>query len=239
MPGLGRIRRTWHSSNESWSVGRSPRPRWSTSGSRRRSRSRCSRPTPSRRPRTRPRRSSSSSRSAASSLALGLNTLIPIGIAVAVLLDDRRHVVPPDDLRLPERWRQLRRQPREPRREPVARRGRVAARRLHPHRRGVDLGRRRRDRVDPGVPGSRRSTACCSGSSLIAFISLANLRGIKESGRIFAVPTYIYIAILAALVSYGLFRSFVLDDIHRINVDAVQGRRATTSSAARSASSSC
>src|SRR6185295_4820661 len=52
---------------------------------------------------------------------------------------------------------------------------------------------------------------------LIVGISLANLRGIKESGRIFAVPTYIYIAILGALVSYGLFRSFVLDDIHRIN----------------------
>ena len=42
---------------------------------------------------------------------------------------------------------------------------------------------------------------------LIALISLANLRGIKESGRIFAVPTYIYIAVLAALVSYGLFRT--------------------------------
>ena len=65
---------------------------------------------------------------------------------------DRRHVVPPDDLRLPERRRQLRRQPREPRREPVARRGRVAARRLHPHGRGVDLGRRRRDHLDPRVP---------------------------------------------------------------------------------------
>jgi amino acid transporter len=55
------------------------------------------------------------------------------------------------------------------------------------------------------------------GLILIVFISVANLRGIKESGRIFAVPTYIYIGILGALVSYGLFRSFVLDDIHRIN----------------------
>jgi amino acid transporter len=55
------------------------------------------------------------------------------------------------------------------------------------------------------------------GLILIVAISLANLRGIKESGRIFAVPTYIYIAILGMLVSYGLFRSFVLDDIHHIN----------------------
>ena len=65
---------------------------------------------------------------------------------------DRRHVVPPDDLRLPERRRQLRGEPREPRREPVAHRRRVTARRLHPHRRGVDLGRRRRHRVDSRVP---------------------------------------------------------------------------------------
>ena len=80
---------------------------------------------------------------------------------------DRRHVVPADDLRLPERRRQLRRQPREPRREPVAGRRRVAARRLHPHRRGVDLRRRRRHHVDPRVPRPRRSTASRSGSVLI------------------------------------------------------------------------
>ncbi|MFI5046798.1 MAG: APC family permease, partial [Acidimicrobiia bacterium] len=55
------------------------------------------------------------------------------------------------------------------------------------------------------------------GLALILFISLANLRGIKESGRLFAVPTYIYIFAISALVLYGLFRTFVLHDIHRIN----------------------
>jgi amino acid transporter len=55
------------------------------------------------------------------------------------------------------------------------------------------------------------------GLILILLISLANLRGVRESGRLFAVPTYIYIAILGALVGYGLFRSFVLDDIGQIN----------------------
>jgi amino acid transporter len=60
---------------------------------------------------------------------------------------------------------------------------------------------------------------------LIAFISLANLRGIKESGRLFAVPTYIYIAALSALVGYGLVRTLVLDDISKITVpkDAFEG----------------
>ncbi len=57
------------------------------------------------------------------------------------------------------------------------------------------------------------------GIALIVFISLANLRGIKESGRLFAVPTYIYIFILVALVGYGLLRAFVLHDVHRIHVD--------------------
>ncbi|HEX2701391.1 MAG TPA: APC family permease [Acidimicrobiales bacterium] len=43
---------------------------------------------------------------------------------------------------------------------------------------------------------------------LIALITMANLRGIKESGQIFAVPTYIYIFSISALVVYGLARSF-------------------------------
>ena len=44
--------------------------------------------------------------------------------------------------------------------------------------------------------------------ALITLITLANLRGIKESGRLFAVPTYIYITTFSALVLYGLGRVF-------------------------------
>ena len=43
--------------------------------------------------------------------------LVPIAIVVAVLLDDRRAVVPPDDLRLPVGRRRLRRVAGEPRRD--------------------------------------------------------------------------------------------------------------------------
>ena len=57
------------------------------------------------------------------------------------------------------------------------------------------------------------------GLALIAFISIANLRGIKESGRVFAAPTYIYIAALAALVVYGLYRTLIANDISPITVD--------------------
>ena len=37
-------------------------------------------------------------------------------------------------------------------------------------------------------------------------MTIANLRGMKESGRLFAGPTYIYIVALFALISVGLFR---------------------------------
>jgi amino acid transporter len=43
---------------------------------------------------------------------------------------------------------------------------------------------------------------------LIGVITVANLRGVKESGRLFAVPTYIYIVILTLLVGYGLYLAF-------------------------------
>ena len=46
------------------------------------------------------------------------------------------------------------------------------------------------------------------GLGLILLISIANLRGIKESGRVFAVPTYFYIVMVVALVVYGLYESF-------------------------------
>src|ERR1700704_2516952 len=46
-----------------------------------------------------------------------------------------------------------------------------------------------------------RRVLLCLG--LIAFITLANLRGLKESGTLFALPTYIYIVTLSILVGYG------------------------------------
>ena len=42
---------------------------------------------------------------------------------------------------------------------------------------------------------------------LVALITVANLRGVKESGRLFAGPVYGYVAAMAALVVYGLYRS--------------------------------
>ena len=57
---------------------------------------------------------------------------------------------------------------------------------------------------------------------LIGLISIANLRGIKESGRLFSAPTYLYIVMITSLVVYGLFRSFVTNDIARVPFDPKQ-----------------
>jgi amino acid transporter len=53
---------------------------------------------------------------------------------------------------------------------------------------------------------------------LIFLITVANLRGVKESGRTFAVPTYVYIFALALLVGIGLIRSFT-GNLHRLPPD--------------------
>ena len=53
---------------------------------------------------------------------------------------------------------------------------------------------------------------------LIAVITVANLRGVKESGRVFAIPTYVYIVTLAGLIVYGLVREY-LGDLEHIPFD--------------------
>jgi amino acid transporter len=42
----------------------------------------------------------------------------------------------------------------------------------------------------------------------VFFIMLMNLRGVKESGRAFAVPTYFFVVVMALMVGFGLFRYF-------------------------------
>jgi amino acid transporter len=48
------------------------------------------------------------------------------------------------------------------------------------------------------------------GILLMGFITLANLRGVRESGALFAPPTYFFIASLTALIFTGFFRTQVL-----------------------------
>jgi amino acid transporter len=45
--------------------------------------------------------------------------------------------------------------------------------------------------------------------ALIALVTLANLRGIKESGQLFAVPTYLFVLSMFTLIVVGLFKVIV------------------------------
>jgi amino acid transporter len=44
------------------------------------------------------------------------------------------------------------------------------------------------------------------GVGFIALIAFANLRGVRESGRVFAVPTYLFVGTFALMVGVGLWR---------------------------------
>ncbi len=44
------------------------------------------------------------------------------------------------------------------------------------------------------------------GLLLIAILMIGNLRGVREAGLIFAGPTYVYLASMAGLIAYGVFR---------------------------------
>ena len=54
----------------------------------------------------------------------------------------------------------------------------------------------------PGLYGPRVGL----GVGFIALIAFANLRGVRESGRVFAVPTYLFIVSFAVMVGAGLWR---------------------------------
>src|SRR5918994_151055 len=46
---------------------------------------------------------------------------------------------------------------------------------------------------------------------MIAIMTVANLRGLRESGALFAPPTYVYIVMLMLLIGVGLYRVYVKD----------------------------
>ena len=84
---------------------------------------------------------------------------------------------------------------------PEPRRRGCAAHRLRPHRRRLRRCRRRRARVGGAEP--RRRTGVGLSLAFIALITIANLRGVRESGLAFAIPTYAFIASMLALVLVG------------------------------------
>ena len=69
--------------------------------------------------------------------------------------------------------------------------------------------------------------------ALIAVMTIANLRGLKESGAVFAPPTYLYIVMLMLLIGVGFYRIFVqhvgpipLEDLSPDAQELAQGTQA-------------
>ncbi|WP_030682413.1 APC family permease [Streptomyces sp. NRRL B-1347] len=48
--------------------------------------------------------------------------------------------------------------------------------------------------------------------AVIVLLTLMNLRGVKESGKLFAIPTYVFVVGVFLMIAWGAFRGFVLDD---------------------------
>ncbi|WP_255953520.1 APC family permease [Streptomyces odontomachi] len=52
-------------------------------------------------------------------------------------------------------------------------------------------------------------------SAVIVLLTLMNLRGVKESGKLFAIPTYVFVAGVFVMILWGAFRGLVLGDTMR------------------------
>ncbi|NUK00042.1 APC family permease [Streptomyces lunaelactis] len=48
--------------------------------------------------------------------------------------------------------------------------------------------------------------------AIIILLTLMNLRGVKESGKLFAIPTYVFVAGVFVMIAWGAFKGIVLDD---------------------------
>ena len=116
--------------------------------------------------------------------------VFPISIAIAVLLAIVVALVPPDGARLRELGRRLRRREGEPRPDP----GLVAAAALL-----TDYVLTVAVSVAAGVLALTSAVASLRGHELglslarVVLIAFANLRGVKEAGVLFALPTYAFI----------------------------------------------
>lgn len=47
---------------------------------------------------------------------------------------------------------------------------------------------------------------------IIVILTLMNLRGVRESGKLFAIPTYIFVTGVFIMIAWGAYRGFVLND---------------------------
>ena len=138
---------------------------------------------------------------------------------------------------LSQRRRRLRRQPRQPRRERVAHRRLGAADRLRADGRGLGRGRRGGDHQRGAGAGAATRWSSRSASSSCS--SLVNLRGVKESGRAFAVPTYGFVLCVFAMLAVGVCEDRLRRRPHGRERRATSSGRRPRPAGCRSSSWSC
>ncbi|MGA4797356.1 APC family permease [Streptomyces lavendulocolor] len=51
-----------------------------------------------------------------------------------------------------------------------------------------------------------------SAIAIILLLTLMNLRGVKESGKLFAIPTYVFVVGVFIMIAWGAFKGIVLDE---------------------------
>src|SRR4029079_16842040 len=51
------------------------------------------------------------------------------------------------------------------------------------------------------------TVALCLAS--IAILAVVNLRGVRESGLAFSIPTYVFVVMMVGLIAYGGYRAFI------------------------------
>ncbi len=62
---------------------------------------------------------------------------------------------------------------------------------------------------------------------LVVLMALANLRGVRESGRVFAAPTYAFVLLCGGLVVVGLIR-WLMGDLHAVEGQGIESAKALT-----------
>src|SRR4051795_4886291 len=63
--------------------------------------------------------------------------------------------------------------------------------------------------------------------AFIAIICVGNLRGVKESGKIFAVPTYLFVISMFTMIGMGIFKATVGGGLHYVPPADPQALEAT------------
>lgn len=68
--------------------------------------------------------------------------------------------------------------------------------------------------------------------AFIAIIAWGNLRGVKESGKLFAIPTYAFLISMFLMIIVGVVKAVFLGGLHEVPLDPVQVEALQTTGAA-------